>query len=128
MLTVRRYDILVGSLIDCGCLRSALDYNNRALKGFPDKVPFQEYRETLRTKIRAYFDAQGENFDEVDVSEYPDKGLVRRELYPWNEFEPDRYSPETIQLLNDNMSKIAPKLEVRVVDLPLLSHRTEDSR
>jgi hypothetical protein len=91
-------------------------------------LSFQGYRNALKVKLRSYFEAQGENLDEVDISEYPDKGLVRRELYPWNEFEPDRYSPESIQLFNANMAKIAPKLEVKAVKLPLLSLKKENSK
>ncbi|KAF2709575.1 hypothetical protein K504DRAFT_406888 [Pleomassaria siparia CBS 279.74] len=121
------YDILVGGLIDCGCLRSAFDYNTRAIRAFPNMPSFEAYRETLVTKLQAHFQSTGEIFEQVDISDYPDKGLVRRELYPWNEYEPDRFSPESIQFLNDEMTKVAPLLEVRVANLPLLALKDKTS-
>jgi hypothetical protein len=58
------------------------------------------------------------NLDDVHLDRYPDRGHVRRELYVWNEHEPDRYSDEAVRYLNDQMVKVAPKLEVKVVELP----------
>ncbi|KAF2877007.1 hypothetical protein BDV95DRAFT_136699 [Massariosphaeria phaeospora] len=115
------HEILVGCLIDCGCLRSAFDYNTRALENFPGAACFETYREALLTKLRSYFESQHEDFDAVDVQDYPDKGVVRRELYPWNVHEPDRFSDESIALLNQQLTAIAPKLEVKATELPLLS-------
>jgi hypothetical protein len=122
------YDYLVGGLIDCGCLRSAWDYNTRALRAFPNMPSFEAYQERLKLKLRAYFESIGENFNNVDVLEYPDKGLVRRELYPWNEYEPDRFSSESIQFLNEEMTKVAHQLEVKVANLPLLALKDEIAR
>jgi len=122
------YDYLVGGLIDCGCLRSAFDYNTRALRAFPNMPSFTAYQETLKLKLRAYFETTGEEFDKIDVLDYPDKGLVRRELYPWNEYEPDRFSSQNIQFLNEEMTKVAPQLEVKVANLPLLALKGEIKR
>lgn len=77
-------------------------------------------------RLRSHFEGKGENLDDVDVDEYPDKGTVRREQYPWNEFEPDRFSDECLQFLNDEMASIAPKLEVKVAELPVLSSGSTD--
>lgn len=115
------YATLVACLIDCGCLRSAYDYNSRALKAFPDSAIFQSLKNTLTARFCSYFKTKSINPEDANVEDYPDKGLVRRELYPWNTHEPDRYSPETLKFLNDEMAAVAPKLEVRVTDLPLLS-------
>jgi hypothetical protein len=57
----------------------------------------------------------------MDIDDYPEKGHVRREQYPWNNHEPERTSDECLRFLNDEMESIAPKLEVRVSELPLLS-------
>jgi len=122
------YDYLVGGLIDCGCLRSAFDYNTRALRAFTNMPSFVAYQETLKLKLRAYFETTGEEFDKMDVLEYPDKGLVRRELYPWNKYEPDRFSSQSIQFLNEEMTKVAPQLEVKVANLPLLAFKDEIAR
>ncbi|KAF2476394.1 uncharacterized protein BDR25DRAFT_252342 [Lindgomyces ingoldianus] len=115
------YEILVSCLIDCGCLRSAFKYNSRALREFPNTDHFKSYREILAFKVKSYFEANGETLDVADIEEYPDKGLVRRELYPWNHHEPNRFSPETIRLLNEEMKSAGPKLEVKVTTLPLLA-------
>jgi hypothetical protein len=122
------YDYLVGGLIDCGCLRSASDYNTRALRAFPNMPSFEAYQERLKLKLREYFENIGEDFNNVDVLDYPDKGLVRRELYPWNEYEPDRFSSESIEFLNEEMTKVAHQLEVKVANLPLLALKDEIAR
>jgi hypothetical protein len=60
-----------------------------------------------------------------DWAEYPDRGLVRRELYPWNDHEPGRYSDETIGFLNKQLWRVAPKLEVKVTELADLTTPSE---
>ena len=52
------------------------------------------------------------------ITTWPDHGLVRREVYPWNTFEPNRLA--SIPHLNAQMARVAPKLEVRAVELPAL--------
>ncbi|KAF3045444.1 hypothetical protein E8E12_004712 [Didymella heteroderae] len=91
------------------------------LASFPDDKTFSKYDEVLTSKLRTHYGKEGENFDDVEVEDYPDKGLVRRENYPWNEYEPDRHSEECLRFLNEELASIAPKLEVRVSELPLLS-------
>lgn len=108
-------------MLDCGNLRSAFEYIARARKAFPGDPSFQEHAGKLAEKVQHFFLAKGESPNKVDVDEYPDKGYVRREQYPWNEYEPDRSSQECLQLLNEMLMEIAPKLEVRVSELPLLS-------
>ncbi|CAI6336106.1 unnamed protein product [Periconia digitata] len=115
------YDILVPCLIDVGCLRSAFDYNARALKAFPGGSSFTSYQSTLSARLEKHFKGQGETLEGTDIEEYPDKGSVRRELYPWNEYEPDRYAPDVLEFLNSELEKVAPKLEVKVSELPFLS-------
>jgi len=88
---------------------------------FPDVKVFQSLKEILTEKLCSYFESKGLNWEDVEIQDYPDKGLVRRELYPWNSHEPDRYSADTLRFLNDEMAAVAPKLEVRVTDLPMLS-------
>ena len=122
-----RYDILICSLLDCNCLRSASDYVARAQKAFPGNPKFQEHDANLSKKIRSYFEAKGEDPDDAEVDEYPDKGLVRREQYPWNDHEPERTSDECLQFLNNELASIAPKLEVKVSELPLLSAGSSNS-
>lgn len=54
-----------------------------------------------------------------DAIHWPDKGSVRRELYPWNHYEADRLSEKST--LIQMMAKVAPKLEVRAVEMPALA-------
>jgi hypothetical protein len=79
---------------------------------------------SLRTKVLQTVENERSRPD-VTGSELPDRGLVRREIYPWNQFEPDRYSQQFIELVNESMSKYAPCLEVRVTEL--IDLKTNDS-
>ncbi|KAH7126982.1 hypothetical protein B0J11DRAFT_604914 [Dendryphion nanum] len=115
------YNVLIACLIDCGSLRSAFDFTNRASRSFPGSKIFSKYHGIIRSQLQAFFKTRGYDLESVDVSEYPDRGLVRREEYPWNTFEPDRFSVESIRYLNSEMSAVAPKLEVKVASLPSLS-------
>jgi hypothetical protein len=115
-----RYDVFIPCLLECGCLRTAFDYSARSLKAFPESESFKGYRQSIRGRLRSHFESQGESLHEAMVQEYPDKGTVRRELYPWNEYEPDRFSPEVLQVLSDQLDCVAPKLVVKVAELPLL--------
>ena len=128
ILTSTSYASLVSSLIDSSCLRSAYDYNTRALRTFPEVTIFASYRNVIRGRLHSHFESQGENIQDVDIAEYPDKGSVRRELYPWNTFEPDRFCSDVIENINRDMSAVGPKLEVKVVELPVLSSDTARDR
>ncbi|KAF2275993.1 uncharacterized protein EI97DRAFT_419745 [Westerdykella ornata] len=121
------YAIVVQSLIDCGCLRSAFDYITRALQAFPSNRHFKALRETILQKLRSHFSSKGDNFDAADVEEYPDMGLVRREKYPWNNYEPDRFSEESLRIMNEEMALVAPKLEIKKTTLLILSPDTAAS-
>lgn len=116
-----RLDILIEALLSCGCFRSAFDYVARATRAFPNEKAFVDYDEALTSKLRTLYAKEGENVDDIEVDDYPDKGLVRRENYPWNEYEPDRHSEDCLQFLNAEMANVAPKLEVRVSELPFLT-------
>ncbi|KAF7444582.1 hypothetical protein A1F97_03681 [Pyrenophora tritici-repentis] len=115
------HDALIGCLIDCGCFRSAFDYISRAKKAFPDDKVFHNYDDTLSSRLRSYFADNGEALEDINIEEYPDKGLVRREKYPWNHHEPNRFSTECLDFLNKELTNIAPMLEVRVAELPVLT-------
>ncbi|KAJ4357477.1 uncharacterized protein N0V89_002053 [Didymosphaeria variabile] len=121
------YEILIPCLIYCGCLRSAAGFIKRALRAFPEEESLASYRKTLDLKLRSHFTLKNNDIDAINIEDYPDKGFVRRELYPWNQHEPDRFSPEALQFLNEEMERIAHKLEVRVSELPLLGERSSAS-
>ncbi|KAL5373350.1 hypothetical protein DPSP01_012792 [Paraphaeosphaeria sporulosa] len=115
------YEILIPCLIQCGSLRSAAGFLKRASRSFSDKVVLASYQESLDSKLRLHPNFQDVDLDPISIEDYPDKGSVRRELYPWNRHEPDRFSSEALQFLNNEMEQVAPKLEVKVAELPILN-------
>lgn len=106
--------------MQCGSLRGAAGFLKSASRSFPEKVELTAYRETLNCKLYLHMKSKEVDLDTISIEDYPDKGLVRRELYPWNHHEPDRFSPDALNFLNDEMRRVAPKLEVRAVELPIL--------
>ncbi|KEY65792.1 hypothetical protein S7711_10076 [Stachybotrys chartarum IBT 7711] len=120
--SVRAYQILSLSLLLCGCLRSAATFCERGLAVSPENRELLHIKEHIqvvgRRKLRR---------SEFDVSELPDYGLVRREVYPWNDHESDRFSPEALGILNTGLKAIAPKCAVKVATLPVLLEGASDT-
>lgn len=120
--STRAYQILSLSLVLCGCLKSAATFCERGLQSVPTN------QELLNTKSHIQLFAQRKlkrpNFD---IHELPDSGLVRREVYPWNDHEPDRFSAESLSALNADLSGMAPKCEVKVATLPVLLEEASDT-
>jgi hypothetical protein len=87
---------------------------------------FEGLRQKIKSTALARLKAEDsiDHEEEVPVSEWPEQGSVRRELYPWNHWEPDRFSEESLRELNEEMQKVAPNLEVRSTKLPALSSAT----
>jgi hypothetical protein len=48
-------------------------------------------------------------------------GWCQRQVYPWNEHEPDRMSREALKEINDRLHEAAPDLEVEISTLPTLT-------
>lgn len=117
------YKILARTLFACGDLKSAYDFTERGLKAFHGQEDLQmlqvnvleEYSEGHLQK-RPTFDNLGFN----PRTDLPENGSARREIYPWNTYEPDRFSQHPLASINDEINEIAPKCEVRVTELPLL--------
>lgn len=113
--SVRCYQIISLSLLLCGCLSSAHAYCERGLAASPNN------QELLNTKNHIMTVARGRlQTKDVDVAQLPEWGNVRREVYPWNSYEPDRFSEDSLSFLNQELTKMAPKCEVRVSELPVL--------
>ncbi|EQK97433.1 wd and tetratricopeptide repeat protein [Ophiocordyceps sinensis CO18] len=113
--SIRAYQILSLSLLLCGCLKSAATFCYRGLRMAP------ENQELLNTK--AHIQTVGRRKlrrDDFDINDLPDYGLVRREVYPWNEYEPDRFSSKSLAALNADFKVMAPKCVVRAATLPVL--------
>lgn len=122
------YTLLVRSLVQCGCYRDAFEFGIRGLsllKAYPSAEAV--LNEQLDRVKEIYESRTGSKVDLASINprELPGQGFARRVLYPWNGHEPDRRSPETLSMLNERLSVIAPKCEVRAVSLPVL-HATAD--
>lgn len=113
--SVRCYQIMAISLLLCGCLKSAYEHVQRGLSASPSN------QELLNTKNHILTMARGRlNTNSVDVNQLPEQGVVRREVYPWNTYEPDRFSHQTLESLNQGLASVAPKCAVQVSELPAL--------
>lgn len=100
--------LLVTALKEVGCDKQAGEYARLGVQRFPKARGFREV---------------------LGAAEAADKGnggRARRLVYPWNSHEPDRFSAEAVGHLN---GLIVPRssdcVEVRVVNLPLLSEAAE---
>lgn len=113
--STRAYQILSLSLLLCGCLKSAATFCERGLQSTPSNQELLNIQEHIR--LFAQRKLKRSNFG---IHELPDYGLVRREVYPWNDHEPNRFSPESLSFLNAGMSRTAPKCEIKVATLPVL--------
>ncbi|APA10344.1 hypothetical protein SS1G_07190 [Sclerotinia sclerotiorum 1980 UF-70] len=112
---LRCYQNLSLSLLLCGCLKSAYDFCSRGLKVAPDDEELNQVKDYIFNMAKRRLKT-----DKVDISELPDQGLVRREIYPWNNHEPNRFSKESLDFLNQELQAISSKVEVRAVELPTL--------
>ena len=111
----RCYRILAISLLLCGCLKSAYEFCLRGLDNEPGEKDLLEAKEYIEGIAKRRL-----KVDTFDINDLPDEGLVRREIYPWNDHEPDRYAPETIDFLNSELRSMGAKCEVKVTELPIL--------
>jgi hypothetical protein len=109
------YRKLAISLLLCGCLKSAYEFCTRGLNIAPEDEDLLFKKEQIQALARRRL-----KVDEVDINDLPDQGLVRREVYPWNIHEPDRFSPETLDFLNAELFAVAAKCKVTVTELPTL--------
>ncbi|KAI4245635.1 MAG: hypothetical protein L6R40_002436 [Gallowayella cf. fulva] len=126
-LRLKCYACLSDYLRQCGCLRNAYDYAERGLQLDPGSSTFLHHRrKATQTYNRRLLekDPNWTDWTYDPLQELPDKGYARRELYPWNEHEPDRFSKESLAFLNQEMKRVAPKCEIRVVSLPVLDTST----
>jgi hypothetical protein len=113
--SIQCYRKLATSLLLCGCLKSAHEFCTRGLAVAPGDEDLLFKKEHIQTLARRRL-----KVDDVDINDLPDQGLARREIYPWNDHEPDRFSQETLDFLNAELAAVAPKCEVKVTELPFL--------
>ena len=115
---IRCFQILSISLLLCGCLKSALTFCERGLGADPDNKDLRETQGYIEQVARRRFRRGDE--ESVNINNLPDRGVVRREVYPWNRHEPDRCGDESLAFLNQQLRAMAPKCEVRASELPVL--------
>ncbi|KAM5351489.1 hypothetical protein ACJ41O_004212 [Fusarium nematophilum] len=117
LASVRAYQILSLGLLLCGSLGSAASFCHRGLQLSPSNRELLDTKGNINTVARRRL-----RRDDVDLTSpnLPDQGLVRREVYPWNDHEPDRFSPESLADLNKHLSRMAPKCVVEAATLPIL--------
>ncbi|PSS03815.1 hypothetical protein BD289DRAFT_358434 [Coniella lustricola] len=122
LASVRCYQILSISLLLCGCLKSAYMYCQRGIAASPSNQELLNTKEHILTMGRRRLQT-----DDVDIDSLPEWGVVRREVYPWNMHEPDRFSDDSLAFLNQELAVIAPKCAVRVSELPVLLDGASDT-
>lgn len=123
--SIHCYRKLAISLLLCGCLKSSYDFCTRGLAIAPEDEDLLFKKEHIQLLARRRLKVGEE--EEVDVNDFPDQGLVRREVYPWNNHEPNRFSAETLDFLNAELALVDAKCRVKVTELPTLLELASDS-
>jgi hypothetical protein len=124
MLKIPRYSILAENLLLCDNLRSTYDFVVRRYNAQFPSNKLDDLEKRLGERLKSYFKDRGIEYPkDTLVEDYPDRGFVRRELYPWNVHEPDRFLEESINHLNEQLREVAPNLEVKAIELPDLAKR-----
>lgn len=113
--SIRAYQIISLSLLLCGCLKSAAEHCDRGLLVCPKNQELLNTKSNIDTVAKRRL-----RREDISISSLPEYGLVRREVYPWNDHEPDRFAPESLAALNADLSRMAPKCAVEVATLPVL--------
>lgn len=107
---------LCDNLLRCGCLRSAYTFCARGCIAHPESKELLRIKTAIDEKARKLLGISAA--EDIDIDDLPDGGLVRREVYPWNDLEPDRFSEETLSYLSEQLETMAPKCSVQVSVLP----------
>lgn len=131
MTSVSHYS-LARNLYHCHCYRSAFKQCQLGLGRAPGDRKLLSLVGDISRDVRHHLELRSGTSVaaplHADLELWPDSGLVRRECYPWNDVEPDRFSQESLGFLNAEMAKVAPKLQVRAVALPLLAKDNKSDR
>ncbi|KAF7191290.1 hypothetical protein HII31_07313 [Pseudocercospora fuligena] len=112
------YRLLTRSLLLCNCLRTAYAYIQQGLALYSADSHILEVKDDLYAEV-AKLRGTATTEPLPNPNDLPDGGLVRREIYPWNDREPDRIAE--LEHINMLMNDVSDKLEVRAVDLPPLT-------
>jgi hypothetical protein len=133
------YYFLIDCLRMCCCTRDVWDLLRAAsqyaktdwsrtrvgyIKDYLNATCFQA-REFTGPSFGELFDPSQDYFKPESLSS---RGHARREVYQWNSHEPDRSGASTLRMLNERLSKTAPKCEVRTAELPKMHGDDRSSR
>lgn len=117
----RSYELLARTLSECGDLKAAFDFTERGLRVFPSHDLLKKLQDWIRDQYRQKKHTTWDKLELNPWTELPENGSARREIYPWNKHETDRFSGDSMSFLNTEIRKAAPKCEVRAVELPALN-------
>jgi hypothetical protein len=109
--------MLASSLLACGNFRSAAEFCHRGLEKHTSDPELVTIKAQIEMKAANKGPPNSTTSGIWSMEDYPDRGLVRREIYPWNTHDPDRYSEGSVKYLNEIMQKVAPKLVVGITEL-----------
>ncbi|KAK0515905.1 hypothetical protein JMJ35_001939 [Cladonia borealis] len=116
--------ILVRALLECGDLKSAFHFVEMGLRIHPGNKELVNLKSHILGRHRSKELEKDPSWDQSKFKpreDLPEEGYVRREIYPWNDHEPDRFSERNLSFINAEIKKYAPQCEVRAVELPILS-------
>ena len=121
-LLVKVYEVLVESLTRCGCLKVARDFRLRASQRLPEHFLGQRSAQAHWAPSEL-LEGKSESLEDpkLDPSDFSERGFVRREVYPWNHYEPDRYNEDYIRSLNHQLGETTSACHVKTVELPFLN-------
>ncbi|KAI4148155.1 MAG: hypothetical protein LQ340_005204 [Diploschistes diacapsis] len=126
-LVVTVYKRLIRCLIKCNDLQAA----NVFAKELPRRYDSNDSRYPAANNYvfecyRGIMAKEGQIVDLTTLkhSDLPSRGFVRREIYPWNSYEPSRYNEGYVRSLNKRLAQVAPSCCIRAVELPALDGRS----
>ena len=124
-LTSEAYTILIRTLAECSDIESARDFAERGCDSFPESLSLRQMKNQLFEANASCTNGTGRS--RVSSVKHPliihrqGTASARREIYPWNDHEPDRFSEEIMSAINSDLETCAPKCKVVAVNLPLLT-------
>ena len=126
-------ELLVNCFIDIGCLQDSWDFYvqlESLPKTYEERLALKNLRDRIIDRCEDIHLTDSLSKETLDLSalKLPNTGWARREIYPWNEYEPDRSSPEALKDLNRRLKAVAPNLEARSTVLPALHHFRAENR
>lgn len=115
-------------LASIGCLRTARTFIQRVLaQSELEEAALQEKHRIETLSSEGPSCGEVNDTASVKTKRIPDNGMVRREIYPWNEHEQQRLTNHSVSYLNRKLSQVSQKLEVKLTDLPILRTSTATS-